>query len=112
MTGNEKFRLKVVDDLRKNRVIIESDEEYINLLKKAIKDLGDLVKLRDEQIAKITAERDKATQYWQIAEGRCDALMKQRDELLAALVNIQQVACSGSPELGISSDANASVKEE
>ena len=37
-----------------------------------------------ERIEKLTAERDKATQYWQIAEGRCDAMMKQRDELLAA----------------------------
>src|SRR5574343_1660651 len=84
MTGNEKFRLKVVDDLRKNRVIVESDDDYITIMKKAIKDLGDLVRLRDEQIAKLTAERDKAMQYWQIAEGRCDAMMKQRDELVVA----------------------------
>lgn len=86
MTGNEKFRLKVVDDLRKNRVIVESDEDYITLLKKANKDLGDLVRLRDEQIAKLTAERDKVHQYWQIAEGRFDALKQQRDELVAALI--------------------------
>lgn len=38
------------------------------------------------------------------------ALRKQRDELLAAMIHIQQVACSGSPELGIATDAIASVK--
>ena len=37
-------------------------------------------------------------------------LVKQRDELLAALIHIQQVACSGSPELGIATEAIASVK--
>jgi hypothetical protein len=59
MTGNEKFRLKVVDDLRKNRVIVESDEEYIELLKKANKDLGDLVRERDKQLAAAQAENVK-----------------------------------------------------
>ena len=34
---------------------------------------------REEQITALTAERDKATQYWQIAEGRCDALQKDAD---------------------------------
>ena len=56
MTGNEKFRLKVVDDLRKNRVIVESDEEYITLLKKANKDLGDLVRERDAKLAASQAQ--------------------------------------------------------
>ena len=37
-----------------------------------------------EQWGKDMAERDKATQYWQIAEGRCDALKQQRDGLLKA----------------------------
>lgn len=37
-----------------------------------------------DALDKLTAERDKATQYWNIAEGRCDALIKQRDELLKA----------------------------
>ena len=59
MTSNEKFRLKVVDDLIKNRVIVESDDDYIAMLKKANKDLGDLVRLRDEQITKLTAELRK-----------------------------------------------------
>ena len=41
---------------------------------------------------------------------RIAELEKQRDELLAAMIHIQQVACSGSPELGIAIDAIASVK--
>lgn len=44
--------------------------------------------------------------------GYIDQLEKQRDELLAAMIHIQQVACSGSPELGIAIDAIASVKGE
>lgn len=39
----------------------------------------------ERELEKLQAERDKATQYWQIAEGRCDALMKQRDDLLSVL---------------------------
>jgi hypothetical protein len=34
-----------------------------------------------------------------------DNAVRQRDELLAALVEIQQVACSGSPELAITTAA-------
>lgn len=37
---------------------------------------------------------------------------QQRDELLAAMIHIQQVACSGSPELGIATNAIASAKEK
>ena len=87
MTGNEKFRLKVVDDLRKNRVIVESDEDYITLLKKANSDLGDLVRLRDEQIAKLTAERDEllaATEAIAINSEEC----LDFDECTAMLVSI------------------------
>ena len=57
-------------EIKRARYFVESDEDYINLLKKINKDLGDLVRLRDEQIATLTAERD--------------ALKQQRDELLAA----------------------------
>ena len=77
MTGNEKFRLKVVDDLRKNRVIVESDEDYITLLKKANSDLGDLVRLRDEQIAKLTAERDELL----AALDRCRFALEPYDDI-------------------------------
>ena len=38
-----------------------------------------------QRVAELEKERDKAAQYWQIAEGRCDALKQQREELLAAL---------------------------
>ena len=31
---------------------------------------------------RLRTERDKATQYWQIAEGRCDALQERIDSLL------------------------------
>ena len=46
--------------------------------------IAELEQLR-QRVQELTAERDKATQYWQIAEGRCDALKQQRDDLLAAL---------------------------
>lgn len=42
--------------------------------------------------AMLTAERNKVHQYWQIAEGRCDVLKQQRDELLAALENCRLLA--------------------
>lgn len=48
--------------------------------------------------AELTAERD--------------ALKQQRDGLLKAMIHIQQVACSGSPELGIATNAITSVKEK
>lgn len=38
---------------------------------------------------------------------RVAELERQRDEYKAALIHIQQVACSGSPELGIAQDALA-----
>ena len=45
----------------------------IHLLKQRDKEESQLI----QTIAKLTAERDKATQYWQIAEGRCDALFRE-----------------------------------
>ena len=36
----------------------------------------------DRELERVIAERDKATQYWQIAEGRCDALQERIDSLL------------------------------
>lgn len=66
-----------------------------------------------EQWGKDMAERDKATQYWQIAEGRCDALIKQRDELVATLETIVKDD-SRNPTLMvmIAEEAIASVKEK
>lgn len=57
---------------------LSSDEDEIEQLRQRVQEL--------------TAERDKAHQYWQIAEGRCDALMKQRDELVAAIENCRLLA--------------------
>ena len=37
---------------------------------------------------------------------------EKTEKLLAAMIHIQQVACSGSPELGIAIDAIARVKGE
>ena len=45
--------------------------------------IAELEQLR-QRVAELEKERDKATQYWQIAEGRCDALKQQRDELVNA----------------------------
>ena len=60
----------------------------IHLLKQRDKEESQLI----QTIAKLTTERDEATQYWQIAEGRCDALKQQRDELVAALENCRLLA--------------------
>jgi hypothetical protein len=42
---------------------------------------------------------------------RCFELTKQRDDLLSKMIEIQQVACSGSPELAIANEAIAAVKD-
>ena len=56
----------------------------------------------------------KATQYWQIAEGRCDALKQQRDELVAALEELSlYVAYNGDDWVQKKAKAAiASVKEK
>ena len=72
----------------------------------------------------LTAERDEATQYWQIAEGRCDVLVKQRDEierernylLLNAEVAIKCIGDMGPSKRAVKAysilqEAIASVKE-
>ena len=65
------------------------------------------------KVKELTAERDKATQYWQIAEGRCDALKQQRDELLAALENTHNALKCFWPEGHVDAvSAIASVKEK
>ena len=64
-----------------------------------------------DALDKLTAERDKATQYWNIAEGRCDALKQQRDELVEHLENIL-FWDNGKPEFDDARAAIASVKEK
>lgn len=67
-----------------------------------------------QRVQELTAERDKATQYWQIAEGRCDALKQQRDELLAELEELSlYVAYNGDDWVQKKAKAAiASVKEK
>lgn len=50
---------------------------------------GEVLERTRLRVAELEKERDEVHQYWQIAEGRCDALMKQRDELLAAAEAIE-----------------------
>ena len=52
----------------------------------------------EQEYYKVSKERDKATQYWRIAEGRCDALIKKRDDLLSALENCRLLAARHSKE--------------
>lgn len=66
---------------------------------------------RHDRIAGLAAERDKATQYWQIAEGRCDALMKQRDDLLAALEKLTDVFANIGITSGLYDDEQDALKE-
>ena len=65
--------------------------------------------LADKQMVLIT-QRDEYSLLAYRRQNILDEVIKQRDELLAAMIHIQQVACSGSPELGIAIDAIASVK--
>ena len=67
--------------------------------------------LADKQMVLIT-QRDEYSLLAYRRQNILDEVIKQRDELLAAMIHIQQVACSGSPELGIATDAIASVKGE
>ena len=74
----------------------------------------DTIQQLRQRVAELEKERDKATQYWQIAEGRCDALMKQRDGLVAAVAIAEPVidAHSGPSRLADFRAAIASVKEK
>lgn len=90
-----------------------------------LNEIVDVARLR-QRVAELEKERDRLSGLCDKWNFECDemrednkrlanvadALKQQRDELLAALVNIQQVACSGSPELGIATNAIASVKEK
>ena len=44
--------------------------------------VGSMIDGLRKEIKQLTTERDKATQYWQIAEGRCDALQAWIDALM------------------------------
>lgn len=49
----------------------------------------------------LTTTEQTMREYQELAAKRLEEIAKYRD----ALINIQQVACSGSPELGIATDA-------
>lgn len=49
----------------------------------------------------LTSTEQTMREYQELAAKRLEEIAKYRD----ALINIQQVACSGSPELGIATDA-------
>lgn len=83
-----------------------------------LNEIVDVARLR-QRVAELERERvdcgklglDLCEQFKQLTAEH-DALKQQRDELLKAMIHIQQVACSGSPELGIATNAIASVKEK
>lgn len=77
------------DEMREDN---ERLANVVNAMKKAYESAEESVLALKETRNRLAEERDKATQYWQIAEGRCDALMKQRDELVAAIENCRLLA--------------------
>lgn len=70
--------------------------------------------LQRDKVAALTAERDKATQYWQIAEGRCDALKQQIYALVEAAAKAAEEIrkCDYTPARSTLLVVIASVKEK
>lgn len=57
-------------------------DQHRDLFVEILNDTGKNQSVNDrmlQEILSLRQERDKATQYWQIAEGRCDALQKDAD---------------------------------
>ena len=75
-----------------------------------------LIEQLRQRVTELEMDRDKAAQYWQIAEGRCDALMKQRDALVeAATMAIEMIEYDKHERRHVRwklLDAIASVKEK
>ena len=75
--------------------------------------LEEITKQRDELLSDLAAAKRSAEfnfeQYQDVGRLLHEECEKT-EKLLAAMIHIQQVACSGSPELGIAIDAIASVK--
>jgi chromosome segregation ATPase len=69
-----------------------------------------------QRVAELEKERDKAAQYWQIAEGRCDALKQQIDALVeAAIMAVEMIEYNKHERRHVRwqlNDAIASVKEK
>lgn len=71
----------VTDNLMSNSVRDQHRDLFVEILK----DTGKHQSVNDrmlQEILSLRQERDKAHQYWQIAEGRCDALQERIDSLL------------------------------
>ena len=81
----EKFETLTMNEYEALNSEIEQLRQRVAELETQLAKNNPLLDEAADAIDKLTAERDKATQYWQIAEGRCDALKQQRDELLAAI---------------------------
>ena len=64
--------VRLIEQLRQRITELEKDRDA------AISEIGKVAR----EITTLITERDKATQYWQIAEGRCDALQERIDSLL------------------------------
>lgn len=81
----------------------------------AYDEIVSLRKQRDELLADLAEVKRSAEfnfeQYQDVGRLLHEECEKT-EKLLAAMIHIQQVACSGSPELGIAIDAIASVKGE
>lgn len=77
--------------------------------------IAELEQLR-QRVAELEKERDKAAQYWQIAEGRCDALKQQIDALVeAAIMAVEMIEYNKHERRHVRwqlNDAIASVKEK
>lgn len=59
--------VRLIEQLRQRITELEKDRDA------AISEIGKVAR----EITTLITERDKATQYWQIAEGRCDALHEE-----------------------------------
>lgn len=81
----------------------------------AYNEIVSLRKQRDELLSDLAEAKRSAEfnfeQYQDVGRLLHEECEKT-EKLLAAMIHIQQVACSGSPELGIAIDAIASVKGE
>lgn len=77
--------------------------------------IDQLEKQRDELLSDLAEAKRSAEfnfeQYQDVGRLLHEECEKT-EKLLAAMIHIQQVACSGSPELGIATDAIANVKGE
>ena len=86
---------EILEDLKDwpvRNIYVERGVKLIEQLRQRVAELINEVDHHKRWVAVITAERDKARHYCNIAEGRCDALIKQRNDLLSALENCRLLA--------------------